>query len=74
MDGSTTRRIAPARAYILAVLNNAGHCRIATRIGEHLLATRAIILGIVFDERSTLLIVVVSRLLTIRTAGLHINN
>lgn len=74
MDSSTTRRIAPPRANVFTIFYDAGHSRIATRVGEHLFATGAIILGIILDERSTLRIVVVSSLLTIRTARLHIDN
>src|SRR3712207_5147295 len=63
VHGSTARGPAPARAYVFAVLDYAGHGRVAVRIGEHLTAALAVVLRVILYEGHALGIVVIPGLL-----------
>jgi hypothetical protein len=74
VDGSTTWRITPARAYKLSVLHEARHRGVAFRVGKHLSAPGAIILSVVINKRNSFGVVMVPCLLAIGTARLGVNN
>jgi hypothetical protein len=74
VDRSTTRRVAPTRSFVLAIFNNARDGRVATRESKHLSASRAIGLRIVVSKRDSCRVVVIARLLAIRTPRFGIDN
>ena len=74
VNRSTARRVAPARALVLAVFNNTRNGRVASRILKHLRASSAIVLCIVIDKWNALRIVIVARLLTIRTTWFRVDH
>ena len=74
VNRSTSRRVAPTGANILTVLHYARNRRIAVGIREHLGSTRLVVLRVVVEERNTLAVVVLARLLAIRTSRLGIDN
>src|SRR5215471_14621507 len=67
VDRSTTQRVAPTGLHILSVFDDAGHRRVTARILKHLSAIVFVILRVAIDESCPLGIVVVARLLTVRT-------
>jgi hypothetical protein len=73
MNGSTTGRVSPTRSDILSIFHDAWHGRVAIRIGEHLGASRFVVLGVVVDERNTFGVVVITSLLTVRTSRLGVD-
>lgn len=74
MNGSTTRRVAPARSQVLAIVHDARDSWIAGRVGEHLSASLAIVLSVVVSKRNTQRIVMIARLLAVRTPRFGIDN
>jgi hypothetical protein len=73
VHGSTPRRISPSRADILTILYNARHSGIPTGKRKHLGASGAIVLRVILQEWSASRVIMISGLLTIRTAGFCIN-
>src|SRR5260370_4733779 len=74
MHRSTTERIAPAGLDVFPVFADAGYCWVAARERKHLCAILPTSLGIAVDERNSLRVVVVARLLAIWTAGFRVDN
>src|SRR6185503_14647863 len=73
VNGSTTRRVAPAGTFVRAVFNYARHRWVAAGIREHFSATGAIVLRVVFGKGDAFGVVEVPRLLAVRTSWFHIN-
>ena len=74
VNSSTACRIAPTGAHIFAILDDARHGRIAAGISEHLGATCFIVLGVVVEKGNTFAVVVIARLLAIRTTRLGVDH
>src|SRR5688500_229816 len=74
MHGSTARRVAPTRTFVPAIFHHAWNCRVAAGKAEHLSATRAIVLRVVFDERDAFRVIEISGLLAIRTSRFCVDN
>src|SRR4051812_4470302 len=62
VNRSTTRRVAPTRLQVAPVLYDARHGRVAARVVEHLLTSRAVVLRVVLRKRDALRVVMVARL------------
>ena len=73
VDRSTTWRVAPARTNVLTVFDNAWDRGIAAGIGEHLGSAGAVVLRVVVGEWNALGVIVIARLLTIRTPRFCVN-
>src|SRR5688572_5292733 len=74
VNRSTTWRVTPTGTDVFTVFHYAWDCRIASGIREHFRSSRFVVLSVVIDERDTLLVVVLTRLLAVRTSRLGIND
>src|SRR5688572_22939716 len=74
MNRSTAWRVAPTGTYVFTVFHYARHCRIAPGIREHLRASRFVVLSVVIKKRDTFIVVVLTRLLAVRTSRFGIND
>ena len=74
VNRSTTRWIAPAGTQVLAVLDDAGHGWVAAGVGEHLRPACAIVLSIVVEKGNAFGVVILARLLAVRTTRLRVDN
>ena len=73
VNGSTAKRITPTGLHMLAVLDDARHRWVATGKREHLCASRLIVLRVVFEKRNAFRVVMVARLLAIRTPWFYVD-
>ena len=73
MDRSTTWGGTPARTYVFTVFNYARHGRVVAGVREHFSAPGAIVLRVVVDKGNAFGVVVIPRLLAVRTSRLCIN-
>lgn len=68
VDRSAAGRVAPPRLLKDVILDYARNGRIASGILKHLFLPRLVILGVIFDERNPILVVMVHCLATVRAA------
>ena len=74
MHRSTTQRVAPTGLYILPILHDAWDGGIAVRILEHLGAKFFAGLRVAVDEGEAFRVVIIARLLAIRTTGFGVDD
>ena len=74
MDGSTTRRVAPTRAFVTAIFDDARNGWVAAGKAEHLGATCAVVLRVVVDERDAFRVIEISCLLAVGTVRFCVDN
>ena len=74
MNRSTTRRVSPARTYVLTVFNEARDRWVAAGVREHFSAPGAIVLRVVVGKGNAFGVVEVPRLLAVRTSRFCINH
>src|SRR5688572_7462770 len=73
MDRSATWRVAPTRLNILPIFDDRRNCQVSAGQLEHLALTLFVVLGVVFDERDAVLVVVVPSALTVRTVRFDVH-